>query len=186
MTNREFVHRIRQYEQEKSHLEINQWLHHDLFSARWWLLLLFLIVPWVIWMLLRKKELYLESAFIGCYAIALTLFIDSIGSQFNFWRYPTKFLPVIPSALPFDLSLVPVMFMFIYQYCQSWRTYWKTLLVISLMYAFIGEPVCIYLQLVIYINWSIYYSFGYYLIVGFSARALVLLLKRKRKEKETV
>lgn len=69
------------------------------------------------------------------------------------------FLPLVSGALPFDLSMVPVSFM-------------------TVLYAFIGEPLSNWLQLIIYIKWSIFYSVCYYIGTGISVKAFVDKLKR--------
>jgi hypothetical protein len=147
--------------------------HFDSSSVQWWTLLAFLIVPWIIWIRVVDKHRIHQILLVGTLVISVTTLFDLIGYYFNFWDYPTEFIPLIPAALPFDLSMVPVPYMLLYQFCRSWKSYGMGLLCMAFIYAFIGEPFANWLLLVIYVKWSNIYSILYYILVGISVRAFV-------------
>jgi hypothetical protein len=162
---------IRERELINELVQINEaQFHFGYSSVQWWTLLAFLIVPWIIWIRVVDKERIHQILLIGTIVIIITTLFDFIGYYFNFWDYPIEFLPLIPGGLPFDLSMVPVPYMLLYQFCRSWKSYGMGLLCMALIYAFIGEPFANWLLLVTYIKWSNIYSIFYYILVGTSVR----------------
>jgi hypothetical protein len=100
--------------------------------------------------------------------------LDTVGVQFSFWEYPVEFLPVIPRAFPFDVSMVPVAFMLLYQYYRKWKSFIIAQIIMALAYAFVGEPLGEWINLVYYLKWNHLYSFFYYIVVGIGIRAILL------------
>lgn len=52
----------------------------------------------------------------------------------------------------------------------------------SLVYAFIGEPFCNWIMVVVYIKWKYMYSFVYFNVIGISVRVIVEKLNAKQEE----
>nr|WP_154319612.1 CBO0543 family protein [Metabacillus idriensis] len=157
-------------------LELNDWLKNEFLTWEWWILVGFLVVPWVIWAKLVKRDMILEILLFGTIIIITTTLLDIVGLQYRFWDYPISFLPIIPRAFPFDFSLVPVAYMLLYQYFRSWKYFVIAQIIMALSFAFIGEPFCEWVKLVYYIEWRYSYSFIYYILVGIGTRALILKL----------
>ncbi|QOR68126.1 hypothetical protein IM538_08460 [Cytobacillus suaedae] len=178
MNKFEVLERVHQLEQEAFQLDQHSWFHYELFTFEWWILVIFTVAPWILWIMLANRQKMLETVLVGTLAIIPTTLLDSIGLQYEFWIYPTQLLPVAPRAIPFDMSMVPVAFMLIYQYFETWKSYTIALLVTSTLYAFVGEPFSVWMELVRYINWNYFYSFCYYLLLGFSIRALLIKLRK--------
>jgi hypothetical protein len=167
---------IRILEDKMFFLELNNWLKNEFLSWEWWILVGFLVVPWVIWAKLVKRDLLLEALLYGSIICILTTLLDLIGLPFRFWDYPIEFIPIIPRAFPFDFSMIPVAYMLLYQYFRTWKSFIIAQIIMALAYAFIGEPFCTWIELVSYIKWTYIYSFVYYIIVGIGTRALLLKL----------
>jgi hypothetical protein len=148
-------------------------------SPQWWLLLAFLIVPWLIWVKLVDKKRKLEIVVVGLFVALVTMLIDLVGYNFYFWDYPIQLLPLVPEAFSFDLSIIPVGFMLLYQYFKTWKSYCIALICMSAVYAFIGEPFCNWMMLVMYFKWKYIYSFVYYIVIGISVRAIAENLKHR-------
>ncbi|MCM3570935.1 hypothetical protein M3183_22960 [Neobacillus mesonae] len=106
--------------------------------------------------------------------MVITILFDTVGLQFSFWEYPIEFLPVIPRAFPFDVSVVPVAYMSLFQYARTWKSFISAQIIMTFAYAFIGEPLCKWINLVCYIKWNYLYSFLYYILLGLGIRALIL------------
>ncbi|MCM3443833.1 CBO0543 family protein [Metabacillus halosaccharovorans] len=172
----ENMDKIRLLEDHIYRLDVRGWLENEFLSWEWWILLFFLVVPWFIWLKLAKRDLLVESYLFGSIIIIITILLDTVGLQFSFWEYPIEFLPVIPRAFPFDVSMVPIAFMLLFNYFRTWKSYSIALLIMALIYAFIGEPFCEWIHLVYYIKWNYLYSFLYYIVVGIGVRALVLTI----------
>src|SRR5690606_6092317 len=97
---------IRLLEDKLYHLELNGWLKNEFLTWEWWILVIFFIVPWVIWAKLVKRDTILESLLFGTIIILTTSLLDVVGTQYSFSDYPIAFLPIIPPAFPFDFSMV--------------------------------------------------------------------------------
>lgn len=167
---------IRLLEDKLYHLELNGWLKNEFLTWEWWILVGFLVVPWVIWAKLVKRDIILEILLFGTIIIITTTLLDVVGLQYRFWDYPIAFLPIIPKAFPFDFSMIPVAYMLIYQYFRTWKFFIIAQITMALTYAFIGEPFSEWVELVYYFEWRYSYSFIYYIIVGIGTRALILKL----------
>jgi hypothetical protein len=108
----------------------------------------------------------------------VTKLLDWIGYNLNYWDYPIQIIPLIPEAFVFDLSMIPVAHMLVYQYFKTWKSYCMGLVCMSVLYAFIGEPFCNWMMIVVYLKWKYIYSFVYYIVIGMTVKALVENLKR--------
>jgi hypothetical protein len=86
-------------------------------------------------------------------------------------------IPLVPEAFAFNLSMIPVAYMLLYQYFKTWKSFWIGLFCMSVVYAFIGEPFCNWIMVVMYIKWKYIYSFVYYIVIGITIRAIVENLK---------
>lgn len=170
----ENVERVRLLEDQLFTLDAKGWLENEFLTWEWWLLLAFFVVPWILWSIMKKRKWLLESVLFGVMVMLVTILLDIIGLQFSFWEYPVEFLPIIPRAFPFDISIVPVAFMLIFQYNRSWKSFMIAQLIMAMTYAFIGEPICEWIDLVHYIKWNYLYSFFYYIVLGVAVRALIL------------
>ncbi|UCZ53849.1 hypothetical protein LGQ02_03430 [Bacillus shivajii] len=179
MGNRgEALHEIMKLRSEITQLRTESWLNYEVFTWNWWLLIVFLIVPWIIWIKFVDRNRIFEVLLFGMIAISITLYLDAVGDELLFWVYPITFIPVGTIALPFDVSMVGVAYMLVYQYFTTWKSYIIALVVMAGIYAFIGESFAHWAELVYYPKWTFYYSFIYYILKGLLVKCL---MERMRK-----
>jgi hypothetical protein len=155
-----------------------RFMKYSFLLPQWWLLVAFFIVPWCICFRLIHRTKRLETVFVGVFVAVITLLFDSVGYNLSFWDYPIEMIPLVPEALSFDLSMVPVALMLLYQYLDSWKSYSIGLLCMTVAYAIIGEPFCNWIGIVVYIKWKYIYSAVYYVVLGVITRWLAIFLKR--------
>lgn len=153
--------------------DINHWLNYEVLTWNWWILVAFIIIPLIMFIKFIDRNRLLEILLFGTLVIIPTSMLDAIGNDLKFWVYPVQFLPITPRALAFDIFMVGVTFMLLYQYFIKWHSYLIALLLTALCFAFVGEPVSKALNLVYYIKWKYYYSFFYYIVLGIVVRAIV-------------
>ncbi|WP_144854837.1 CBO0543 family protein [Paenibacillus cremeus] len=119
---------LQQAREQLRQLSYQHWIHHDLLTWRWWLLLTLTIVPWIIWWRVanksRRQETLLYGALIAIFAISL----DDVGTHLLWWGYPDKLFQSIPPLIPADLTLVPVFMMLVYQLLQDWKLFLSPIL----------------------------------------------------------
>ncbi|WP_235998326.1 hypothetical protein [Heyndrickxia sporothermodurans] len=61
---------------------------NEFLTWEWWILVVFLVVPWVIWAKLVKRYIILEILLFGTIIIITTTLLDVVGAQYSFWDYP--------------------------------------------------------------------------------------------------
>lgn len=154
-----------------------RWTMYGPSSGRWWLLVLLLTGPWIVYAAAADRRKILETVLFGCIIAMMTVLIDTLGYFFDFWDYPVELLPMFPGAWSFDLAMVPVALMLVYQRFRTRKSFTAALFVMALAYAFIGEPLACGLNLVAYSKWRYYYSFCLYLLSGIVVRAVVEKLR---------
>lgn len=177
MSKFEYLEKVNKLEQEAYRLDKEGWLKNELFTWQWWVLLALIIIPWVIWLNFADRKKLLESVLFGALIMIMTTLLDLIGMTLKFWRYPTQLVPLIPRAFPFDMAMVPVAYMFLYQYFNSWKSFSIALTIMSVIYAFVGEPISVRIDLVQYIKWQYIYSFFYYFLAGLFVRWFIIKIK---------
>jgi hypothetical protein len=153
-------------------LKMEYWLKVNVFSVRWWLILFFLIAPWIIWRRMVDKRRIKEIALHGFFIIIFSSLLDSIGSQLNLWVYPYMFTPLSQIFEPYDYSVLPASYMLIYQNYSNWKSFIKVQYIVSAIFSFILEPLTIYFNIYSMINWRYEYSFLIYPIIGMSCKII--------------
>ncbi|WP_209124606.1 CBO0543 family protein [Alkalihalobacillus sp. BA299] len=149
------------------------WIKHDLFGWDWWLLLALTIIPWFIWWKVFDRS---RSTAIVLYGLLITLlatFLDIIGWNFHLWSYPHTLIPIYPPMFPADLTIFPVIYMVVYQYFKSWKSFFWAMVVASLIFSFIGEPLMIWLEFYEMNYWKHIYSFPIYIALALGIKWLV-------------
>lgn len=174
--NENHIWELRKIEDQLFLFDSKTWLVYDFLTWQWWMLVVFLVVPWIIWYLLVKRDTLMEAFLFGTITMIITKFLDVVGLQFSFWEYPIELIPVIPRGFPFDISMVPVAYMLLFQYFKTWKTFIVAQIIMAAMFAFIGEPFSEWAQLVYYIKWNYFFSFLYYILVGVGTKYVLLKL----------
>ncbi|MGE8207570.1 CBO0543 family protein [Heyndrickxia sp. NPDC080065] len=91
-------------------------VHDFLYTWQWWLGIMLFILPWVIWIIFRKKDSTGRLLIGGFITIIISVIIDLITDSVGTWTYPMKFIPIGSKLLlPYHFSLTPVAIMFALQ-----------------------------------------------------------------------
>ncbi|TXC85659.1 hypothetical protein FS935_20040 [Metabacillus litoralis] len=169
-------------EVEKTYFEsLNQyWENHNYLTARWWfLVILSVLAPITWWKFIDKKRL-IEITSFGLFYGVSAIILDSIGSNAMVWTYPVRLTPyLIPQLYPYDVGIVIVPFMYVYQRFGDKAS--KFLIangILSAFLAFIAEPVMEMLNIYQEITWRNIYSFPIYWLLGVICW---LIIKRFKK-----
>lgn len=163
---------------------ITYWLQHTFLTPTWWILLGLFIIPWIAWWLLfdraQASRLYLN----GLLVMILSSLMDAIGSELGMWGYPNELIPLLPRALVFDFGLVPVTYMLMCQYFYRWVPFIWCSLVVSLLFAFAGEPLTMKMGIYQPLKWKSMYSFPVYFFLAIFVRSIVIAIVRLNMVKE--
>lgn len=147
------------------------WQHEVLFSWQWWLGIVLTILPWVIWLMFRKKECTDRLLYAGIYVGLVSVTLDNIGVQLSLWNYLKPVTPAIPSYIPYDFALMPVTVMFLIQLFYTKRP-WVVGLFYGLLVAFVGEPLFRLMGIYEPVKWQHIYSAPFYWVIYCSAHKL--------------
>jgi hypothetical protein len=164
------------HDMQKSYalFEYQRWINESLFTWTWWFLLGMISIPWLIFVKLVDPKRAPIIWFFGLLVLIITIITDEFGADIGLWIYPTKLIPYSVFELPFDISLVPVAQMLIFQYFSTWKSFSIALLLQALIFAFIGEPFSVWVGAIAYFGWNYFYSFIFYMLTGTLVRAFVL------------
>lgn len=133
-------------------------LHAFLFTWKWWISAAMLIVPWILWIIFRKKESTARLLFASFIVMLLSSTLDSVGVDYGKWSYPIKVIPLPTISYSFRYSLLPVLVMFFLQFKPSFSPFIKAIIFGGLG-AYIGIPIMAMLDLYKKIDWAYTYSF---------------------------
>lgn len=147
-------------------LEIQYWLENSLFTSAWWVLLASAIIPWMIWIKYVDRSKFPEIILFGMLWMIFAIVLDEISSTWMLWSYPRKLFPTIPPLIPADLTIVPVMFMFVYQYTATVKMYMIWSIIVSALFSFVIEVIFVHFDLFKMYQWEHWYSFISFIIVA--------------------
>lgn len=138
-------------------------LHWD-----WWVSFILAITPWILWWKLRKHDSTFRLVFVAIFVLTLTSWFDFIGVIFGAWHYSGKLIPTIPSYIPFDFCLFPVIVTLMIQYKPNIST-WIKALIFAAFSAFIAEPLFVWMRFYVLVHWKYIYSFPIYILIYLAA-----------------
>ncbi len=147
-----------------------RWEANVVFTWRWWLLVILSFLPWVIWWKLVDRKNALTILFYGMIIIIANLILDNIGTDMLWWGYPYKIAPFFPPLFTPDFTIVPVLMMLVYQWFRTYKSFLIANFVLSIVIAFIGEPLFMWAGFYELGSWKLVYSFMYYNLIGLFAK----------------
>jgi xanthine/uracil permease len=118
------------------------------------------VVPWILWLFFRKKESTYRLLASGLIVMLISSWLDFVGIALGLWHYNFDVLPLLPSYLPWDFTLIPVIIMFLIQFKPRSNPFIKALIFAGGS-AFIGEPFFESIKTYTPENWKYIYSFPF-------------------------
>ena len=141
-----------------SHVEYyNFWKNNIVFTWRWWITLLLILTPWIIWLLIKKKESTDRLLYAGFFVMVSSSIMDMTGVAMGLWRYPITVFPFMSQHIAFDIFALPGVTMLLIQWFRSISPYIKAV-IYSLSSSFIFDPFIEWLGLYKQLHWKYYYS----------------------------
>lgn len=167
-------------------VEIDHWLHEDLFSFNWWLLLVVMLLAWGIWWKLVDKQRLSEMVAYGAFVSVVAVTLDEIGTSFAIWEYTDNLLPIHTPLFIFDLVQVPVAFSLIYQFFPRWKSYLVAITLLAAFFAFCMEPLLVWLGIYVPLIWKPIYSFPVYILMGIFLKWIIGKVKAYEKKASVI
>lgn len=164
--------------QQLKELQWEHWLHDVVFSFNWWLLFVTMIGLTGIWWIVLDKRRIVEIITFGIMVASVSFTLDVIGGSLVLWAYPNSLLPVTaPSILEIDEVYFPIIYMIIYQYFITWRSYFIAITITAFIFAFVLEPLLVWLNIYDIYHWKYIYSFPIYIFIGVFFKWLIIKMK---------
>ncbi|MGF7056930.1 CBO0543 family protein [Brassicibacter mesophilus] len=158
--------RIIELQQQLTNLEHKYWMDNVLFTFNWWILLCLFIIPWLIWWKFVDKKRLQEILLYGVIIMILSSILDDLGVASLLWAYPYQLLQVLDRLDAIDITVLPVIYMIIYQYFTKWKSFLLAHILLSSLFVFIAEPMLVWMNIYVPISWKIIYSFPIYIIIA--------------------
>ncbi|OIJ13620.1 hypothetical protein BKP37_10085 [Anaerobacillus alkalilacustris] len=156
---------------------VQYWLNENFFSFSWWFLLITMILFWVIWWVIVDKSKIMEILLYGLFVTIIAILLDVIGVSFLLWGYPNMLTPLIPPIFAIDVGHLPVLYMTIYQYFPTWKSFLAAMIIAASVFAFVFEPFTVWLKIYELNNWKYIYSFPIYILIGVFLKWLLIKVK---------
>ncbi|MGM7722099.1 CBO0543 family protein [Metabacillus sp. Hm71] len=150
--------------EETHNKKLDFWIENVVFTWQWWLGVFLSVVPWILWFYFRKKESTYRLLCAGFFIIFISCWFDFIGITLGLWHYNYDVLPFLPSYLPWDFTILPVIVMFLIQYKPNFNPYFKAFIFAGGS-ALIGEPIFEWIKIYNSEQWEYIYSFPIFFVL---------------------
>ncbi|KAA0548431.1 hypothetical protein FZW96_07610 [Bacillus sp. BGMRC 2118] len=159
------------------------WREHNLYTWRWWLLVVLSILSPIVWWVFSDKKRITEITAYGLFYGVSAIILDTIGNNLLAWVYPVRLTPYLyPQLYPYDVGIVIIPFMFIY---QRWGDHFKKFFIFSglqsAFLAFIAERLMEYLNIYQEITWKNIYSFPIYWLLAIVCWGIITRFKKMER-----
>ncbi|WP_319830074.1 CBO0543 family protein [Bacillus solitudinis] len=130
-----------------------------------------------------EKKPYI-SVFFGFNVHVWFGYFDAFGTRQGYWTYPHQMFPFIPNSLGMDASLVPVLFMLVYQWCiNKNKNYYLYTLILSAILSFLLKPIFVALNLFkFYMGTNYFHLFLTYIVIIVLSKLITNLFLFFQKE----
>jgi hypothetical protein len=144
------------------------WLNNVVFTYQWWLLVALTIIPFIIWWKIVDRRRFFEITTYGLLVALISGLLDAIGVEMNAWEYKYDLIPLLDVFIAYDIAILPVSYMLIYQYFLKWNSFVFAHIIVAFLFAFVGEPLLMRLDIYQLIKWKHIYSVpGYFFLAIF-------------------
>lgn len=166
-------------------LILTKWLEEDVFSPRWWsMVILVALSYWVCFKLFDKRRMSKLFLFGSLLTVGASVY-ETVGINFLLWVCATPIFPIIPCLFVPYLTILPVYYMLIFQYTTTWKQFSLWNLIAVSIFSLVLIPSFVYFKIVRLDNWHAVYHMPMLFAIASLARAVTLLLVdiEQRQEK---
>jgi len=168
MSFEETKHEVIAVHEELSRLNdryMKMWNEEIFLSWRWWLVVAVLVLPWVLWCCLRKKQSTDRLIYTGLSVYLMTSILDSIGVSFGLWSYLVTPFPYLQGYfIPWELTVFPVITMLLIEYKRHISKYVKAAF-FAFGSALLAEPFFEWIGIYQTLTWEHYYGIPLYYVI---------------------
>jgi hypothetical protein len=148
---------------------------------QFWSLVIITILAFFVWWKLVDKNRLVQIILFGSLMHSLSIYLDAYGTQYILWEYKYQIFPAIPTAFNLNASIIPIVFMLIYQYSSTWKRYIIFLVSVAFVSAY---PMQYFLKWINYYEdskwWNSHWSFITLIIMGVLVKFLVDKIEQQK------
>ncbi len=163
-------------------LSLEHWTKFEVWKWNWWLSVVLTIIPLYIWWKIVDKKRLMEIVAYGFFINISASFLDVLGSEFVLWDYPVRVIPNLPRLVPIDFTVIPVVYMIVYQFFPKWKGFLIASTVVAATFSFIAEPLLVWMKLYMLNTWKYYYSFPIYIAMAVVGKLMVNVFKAAQQK----
>jgi hypothetical protein len=152
---------------------IGEWLSDQLFKLNWWILLALFLINLFLWWKLSDKNRISELVLYTALVIIWVLALDEIGQELSLWYYTVDIIPLFPPFTAINISCLPLLYMLIYQYAKTWKSFLIVSAVMSIVFCFVFEPIFIWSGVYKMLTWKSWYGLPIYFFIGVASRFIM-------------
>jgi hypothetical protein len=184
----DYQHPIIQTKLKLHNLMMEDWYNSDLFSVQWWGIIIFLLIFYFVFIKLLDKKRTSKILLFGCLMAVASFTYEVGGTQFVFWAYIKRIVPIYPSPFVDALTVIPITYMYVFQYGHTWKKFMLLNLIATALLCFGFIPLLVVTKIYeLGDNWSYFYNFPPWFISACVARALTLWwVNTEQKHKEAI
>ena len=160
-------------QRQLTEMHIKEWQQNDVFQAKWYLLILAVIVVWVIWWIFLDKSRFSEISLFVVFSIILFLGVHEYGEELTLWDYPTDIIPVFPPMSSINLVCLPVIYSLVYQHFSQRKSFILADIITSAAICFIFEPLLSWAQFYALLHWNYLFNFIIYAAITIFIRTVL-------------
>lgn len=157
---------------------LDYWISNTLFSFNWWFLLTTMIAIFIVWLWFLDKKRIIEIVTYGLLISSFGFILDIMGVTMVLWSYPERLIPIMTPILEIHKMHMPIFYMLVYQYFHTWKSFLIAITMTAIVFAFVLEPLLVWLGIYEIYHWKYIYSFPIYIILGAVIKWLVIKLKQ--------
>ena len=164
-------------------LILSKWLNQDFLTIKWWGILTFIVISYILVFYLLDKKRFTQILLFGALMTVSITTYDLFGANFGLWGYKVRLFPVIPGVFLYDYTVIPLYYMLVYQYSPNWKMFFVWNAVLAGFIGLVFFPTLVAVDIIRFINWKPIYQAVAPFLFGFINRAVVLGTLRVEKNK---
>ncbi|WP_371371433.1 CBO0543 family protein [Sporomusa aerivorans] len=153
--------------------QITEWRMH-IFTTRWWFVIALITISYTLWWKFVDKSRLTQILLFGSFIAVFRVIMDDTGASLALWVYSVKPVPLGHALFLNDLTIVPLGFMLVYQYCPTWKKFLFWSIIAETGYSFFLLPLLVHLDILRLYDWQYYYTFFIMIVVVTVMRAILL------------
>lgn len=169
---RKLLDQITDAQESLTNLMLEYWkLYSHMGTWQFWVNVAMLVVPLIVIYFFIDRRRAFHIGFFGLNVHIWFTYIDATGIRFGLWDYPYQAIPIMSVSFSLDVSLIPVIFMLLYQWTlNNGKNYYLWSTGLSIFLSFILKPILVYFDLFELNKWVNFFHLfiGYTIIVLFS------------------